>query len=59
MERDKLKWGLLVELVQIAFRDGFLAEEATCQALVLILKGGSEYCVIGLVEVVWKGETVI
>ena len=28
-ERDKLKWGLLVELVQMAFRDGFLVEKAT------------------------------
>ena len=32
-------WARVVELVQTAFRDGDLAEEATCQAVVLIPKG--------------------
>ena len=33
-------WGRVVELIQTAFWDGELAEEATCQAVVLIPKGG-------------------
>ena len=41
-------------LIQTAFREGDLAEEATWQAVVLIPKGGKEYRGIGLVEVMWK-----
>ena len=40
-----------VDLVQTAFREGELVEEATWQVLVLILK---EYQAISLVEVMWK-----
>ena len=36
-----------------------MAEESTWQAVALITKGGGEYYVIGLVEVVWKMVTVI
>ena len=36
-----------------------MAEEATCQEVVLIPKGGGEYRGIGIVEVVWKVVTVI
>ena len=32
-------WGRVVEMVQTAFREGELAEEATWQAVVLIPKG--------------------
>ena len=52
-------WGRLVELVQTAFRDGELAEEATWQAVVLIPKGKKDYRGIGLVEVMWKVVAVI
>ena len=38
-------------MVQTAFRDGVLAEEATWQAVVLIPKGKKDYRGIGLVEV--------
>ena len=48
-----------MELVQTAFRDGDLAEEATWQAVVLILKGKGDYRDIGLVEVMWKVVAVI
>ena len=44
----------MVELVQKAFREGRLADEATCQVVVLIPKGGKYYRCIGLVEVMWK-----
>ena len=40
-----------MELVQTAFWDGYLAEEATWQAVVLIPKGKKDYRGIGLVEV--------
>ena len=45
--------------MQTAFRDRFIKEEATCQAVVLLQKGGGNYRGIGLVEVVWKTATVI
>ena len=45
--------------MQLAFRDGVLTEEAAWQAVVLIPKGGWDYCVIGLVEVIWKAVAVI
>ena len=48
-----------MELAQKAFRDGVLAEEAICQAVVLILKGGGNHRGIGLVEVVWKAVAVV
>ena len=41
------------------FRDIFLVEEATWKVVVLLLKGGGEYHVIGIVEVVWKAVTMI
>ena len=43
-----------MDLVQTAFREGKLAEEATWQAIVLIPKGKKDYRSIGLVEVMWK-----
>ena len=52
-------WGRVVELVQTAFRDWDLAEEATWQAVVLIPKGKGDYRGIGLVEVIWKVMAVI
>ena len=52
-------WERVVELVQTAFRNGDLAEEATWQAVVLIPKGKGEYRGIGLVELMWKVVAVI
>ena len=49
----------MVEITQTAFREGHLAEEATCQTVVLIPKGKKEYRGIGLVEVTWKVVAVI
>ena len=48
------KWMRVVDLVQVAFREGKLAEEATWQALVLLTKGKKDYWGIGLVEVMWN-----
>ena len=50
---------MVVELVQMAFHDRVLTEEATWQVVVLIPKGGREYRDIGLNEVVWKLVAVI
>ena len=47
-----------MELVQTAFQDGVLLDEATCKAVALILKRGGDYCGICIVEVVWKLVTV-
>ena len=47
-------WENLVDLIQTAFREGEMAEEATWQTVVLIPKGVKEYSGIGLVEVTWK-----
>ena len=50
---------MVVKLIQMEFREVELAEEASWQAVVLIPKGGGEYCGIGLVEVVCKAVEVI
>ena len=49
----------MVELVQKAFWDGVLSEEAIWQAVVLIPKGDGDYREIGLVEVAWKAVVTI
>ena len=53
-EEGRDLWGKLVDLTQISFREGEMAEEATWQTVVLIPKGKKEYGGIGLVEVTWK-----
>ena len=47
-------WERLMDLIQTAFREGDLEEEATWQAVVLIPKGEKDYRGIGLAEVMWK-----
>ena len=49
----------MVDLVQAAFGEGWLAEEATWKAALLIPKGGGDYRNIIPVEVVWKVVNVI
>ena len=49
----------VVELVQVAFWEGQMAEDSIWQAVVLIPKGGGDYRCINLVELVWKVVTVI
>ena len=57
MEASKKE--MVIEIVQTAFRDGDLEEEATWQAVVLIPKGKKYYWGIGLMEVMWKVVAVI
>ena len=52
-------WVMVVDLIQTAFQEGMLSEEATCQAVVLITKGKKYYRGIGLLEVMWKVVVVI
>ena len=47
-----------MELVQTAFRDRVLVVESTWKVVVLLMKGGGEYHIIGLVEVVCNAVTV-
>ena len=47
-------WEMVVELVQKAFEEGRLAEEAMWHAVVLITKGKKDYRGIFLVVVMWK-----
>ena len=51
---EAVNWEMVVDLIQTAFQEGELAEEAICQAVVLIPKGKKDYWGIGLVEVMWK-----
>ena len=46
-------------MVKTAFRERFLAEEVTFQAVFLIPKEGGDYCGIGHIEVVGKAVAVI
>ena len=46
-------------IVSDGLPNGFLVEEATWKAVVVIPKGGGDYCGIGLVEVLWKAVEVI
>ena len=48
-----------MDLVHTAFREGEMAEEATWQAAVMILKERKEYRGIGLVEVMWNTVAAI
>ena len=47
-------WEMIVDLVQSAFREGNLVEEAMWRAMFLIPKGKKDYRGFGLVEVMWK-----
>ena len=56
---DMPNWQNVVALIQADLREGHLAEEAMCQAVVLITKRGGDYYGIGLIEVVRKVVMVI
>ena len=42
-ETEADNWEMVVDLVQLVFREGKLTEESTWQAVVLIPKGKTEY----------------
>ena len=52
---DTTNWQNVVAIVQVAFRDGTLAEECMWQTVIFIPKGKSgNFREIGLVGVIWK-----
>ena len=53
-ETEADNWTMAVDLVQSAFQEGKLTEEAMWQAVVLIPKGKMDYLGISLMEVMWK-----
>ena len=56
---DDTHWQKVAALVQAAFWEGRLAEECMWQTVVLIPKGHSNLCGIGLVEVLRKAVSGI
>ena len=50
-------WVIVVRLIQAAFCEGALAEDCARQTVVLILKGEGNFCVIIIMEVLWKMVT--
>ena len=56
---ELMDWEKAVALVQAAFGEGCLEEEATWRTVVLIPKGEVNYPVIGLLELVWKVVAMI
>ena len=51
---EAYNWERVVDLVQTAFREERLTEEATWQVVLLVTKGKNKYRGIDLVEVMWK-----
>ncbi len=47
-------WRLFVQLVQAAWADGVIPRRLLWSFVVLITKGGGDYCGIGLLEPIWK-----
>ena len=52
-------WRKVMEVIHTALPDDQLAEEATCQEMLPILKRGGKFHGIGLMEVICKTVAVI
>ena len=48
-----------MKIIQLEFDRGELALDCTCNTVILIPKGGGEYHLLGLVEVLWKVISII
>ena len=48
-----------MKIIQLEFDIGELALDCTWNTIILLPKGGGEYHVIGLVEVLWKVISII
>ena len=48
-----------MKIIQLEFDRGELALDCTCNTVILIHKGGGEYYLLGLVEVLWKVVSII
>ena len=56
---DPSRWWISVKIIQLEFDIGELALDCTWNTIILLPKGGGEYHVIGLVEVLWKVISII
>ena len=48
-----------MKIIQLEFDRGELALDCTCNTVILIPKGGGDYYLLGLVEVLWKVVSII
>ncbi len=48
------KWLVFVKLMQAIWEHGSVPEQMRWEIIVLLPKGGSDYCGIGLLEPFWK-----
>ena len=48
-----------MKIIQLEFDIWELALDCTCNTVILIPKGGGEYHLLGLVEVLWKVISII
>ena len=51
---ERIKWELVVRLVQVTFEDENVLEEVAWATMFLITKVKGEYWVIGMLEVLWR-----
>ena len=56
---DPSRWWISVKIIQLEFDIGELVLDCTRNTIILLPKGGGEYHVIGLVEVLWKVISII
>ncbi len=48
------KWRVFVKLMQTVWENGSISEQMRWEMIVLLPKGSSDYCGIGLLELFWK-----
>ena len=57
--RVRIRWRLLVRLIQRTFKDRVVPEEVAWETIVFLPKGSGGYQGIGLVEVLWNVYAVV
>jgi len=53
------KWRVLVQLIWTIWEQGSIPQQMTWMVIVLLPKGGGDYCGIGLLEPLWKVVEVL
>ncbi len=48
------KWPIFVRLMQAIWEQGCVPEQMKWEIIILLPKGGSDYCGIGLLDPFWK-----
>jgi hypothetical protein len=54
IEGQSYKWCIFVKLMQAIWEHGCMPEQMTWEIIVLLPKGGGNYCGIGMLEPCWK-----